>query len=203
MTTYYLVRHGQTEWNRVERFRGREEVPLYGTGRAQAQALAARLASFPIARIYSSPLGRSRETAGAIAQVHGQEVVVLPGLVDIDYGEWQGLPPQEVATRYPELFRRWLGAPHAVHFPGGESLGAVRRRVSLMLQELAREHPGDEILLVGHQAVNRVILLVVLGLPNSRFWRMAQDNACVNAFHWEKNRGFSLSLLNDTCHLAD
>ena len=201
MTTYLLVRHGQTEWNRVERFRGRLDIPLNALGRAQAKALATRLSSLPIAGLYSSPLGRAHETAEVIAKALDCELEAIPGLIDINYGQWQGLTPSQVAEKYPELHTRWLKAPHRVRFPEGESLDDVRKRATLTLQTLTARHPQETILLVGHQVVNRIILCIVLGLPNSCFWHIVQNNACLNRFHWEEGLGYSLRLLNDTSHL--
>jgi len=97
MTRFVLVRHGQTEWNRVERFRGRADIPLNETGLAQAKALARRLASWAIAAVYSSPLQRTRETGKAIARQLGLQVEPLEGLIDIDYGALQGLTPEEAS----------------------------------------------------------------------------------------------------------
>lgn len=202
MTTCLLIRHGQTEWNRVECFRGRLDIPLNALGRAQAQALATRLSSLPIASLYSSPLGRARETAEAIGNALACQVEVVPGLIDINYGHWQGLTPSQVAQKYPGLYAQWLKAPHQVHFPEGESLDDLRKRATLSLQALTARHPQDTVLLVGHQVVNRIILCIVLGLPNSCFWHIVQDNACLNCFHWEEGQGYSLSLLNDTSHLG-
>ena len=201
MTTYLLVRHGQTEWNRLERFRGRLEIPLNSFGRAQAAALATRLSSLPICGVYSSPLGRARGTAEAIAQVLQREVEIVPGIIDINYGQWQGHSPAQIAERYPEIHGQWLSSPHRVRFPEGETLQEVRKRAVSTVRDLAARHPHGTVLLVSHQVVNKVILGAALGLPLAHFWRIVQDNACLNRFHWEVVQGYSLSLLNDTSHL--
>jgi len=100
MTRIILVRHGQTEWNRIERFRGRADVPLNGTGIAQAEATGRRLARLAKpAAVYSSPLSRAVVTAGKIARPHGLSVQATDGLIDIDYGKWQGLTPRQVEER--------------------------------------------------------------------------------------------------------
>lgn len=198
MTRFILVRHGQTEWNRVERFRGRADIPLNKTGLAQVNALACHLASWAIAAVYSSPMKRTKETGKVIARQLGLEVKPLEGLLDIDYGALQGLTPEEAEERYPNIYRQWLQEPHLVHFPQGESLAQLGERVLEPLRELAESHRGETVVLVGHKIMNKVLLCAVLGLDNSHIWQIGQDEAAVNIFEWPSY----LALLNDTCHLS-
>ena len=203
MTRIVLVRHGQTEWNRVERFRGRADLPLNEVGLAQAEAAARRIAAtWPASAVYSSPLKRAMETAKIIAEALDLAVQPLAGLMDIDYGEWQGLSPDEVAERYGDLYTRWLEEPHLVHIPGGESLGEVRERAMAALEEVIARHGGQTVVLVSHQVVNKVLLCAVLGLDNSHFWHIGQENGAINVFEYG-DKGFMISLLNDTCHLME
>lgn len=196
-----MVRHGQTEWNRVERFRGRADVPLNETGLAQAEATGRCVAAeWQPSAIYTSPLSRAVKTAEAIARHFGLKVQIHPGLVDIDYGEWQGLTPEEARQRWPEEIDAWYNRPHLTHIPGGETLDALRTRLMQTVNELVDRHPADTIVLVGHTVVNRIILLGILGLGNERFWRIKQDTCAINVFEAEGN-DFVLVSLNDTCHL--
>jgi broad specificity phosphatase PhoE len=201
MTGIILVRHGETEWNRVERFRGRADVPLNETGLIQAKRMAQRVAAQwrPVA-IYSSPLKRAVNTAEAVAWHFALLVQVHPGLIDIDYGEWQGLTPDEARARWPEVVDGWYNAPHTTYIPGGETLAALRTRAMRTVNELASLHEGQTIVLVGHTVINRIILLGVLGLSNDRFWRLRQDTCAINVFEVEGGV-FTLLSLNDTCHL--
>jgi len=201
MTRIILVRHGETEWNRVERFRGRADVPLNGTGLFQAQATGRRIADEwrPVA-IYSSPLLRAVRTAEAVAWHFDLRVEVHPGLIDIDYGEWQGLTPAEAKERWPEVVDAWYNAPHTAHIPGGETLDDLRARGLKTVNELSMLHRGQTIALVSHTVVNRIILLGVLGLGNDRFWRLRQDTCALNVFEVEGSV-FTLVSLNDTNHL--
>lgn len=201
MTRYILVRHGQTEWNRIERFRGRADIPLNEGGLAQAQATGQRIATEwqPIA-IYTSPLSRSVKTAEAIAKHYNLQVQIYPGLVDIDYGEWQGLTTEEARQRWPDEIDAWYNHPHLAHIPGGESLSDLSARAMQTLKELAEWHPNDTIVLVGHTVINRILLLGVLGLANERFWRIKQDTCAINVFDLEDGE-FTLVSMNDTCHL--
>lgn len=201
VTRIILVRHGQTEWNRVERFRGRADVPLNETGLAQAEATAKRVAQAwrPVA-VYSSPLSRAIKTASAIAGQCGIAVQIHDGLADIDYGEWQGLTPDEAKERWPEAHHEWYNLPHTARIPGGETLDDLRARAMAAVAELAARHVGQIIVLVSHTVVNRVILLGVLALGNERFWRLRQDTCAINVFEAEAGE-YTLVSLNDTCHL--
>ena len=204
MTRIVLVRHGQTEWNvgagADERFRGRTDLSLDDTGLAQARALAERLADRPIVAVYSSPLKRAVETAWPTARQLSLPVQPLPGIIDVNYGDWQGLSHPEVANAYPDLYRLWLEKPQRVRFPHGESLRQVRLRGMAALKEVAARHKGRVILLVAHQVVNKVLVCAMLGLDNSHFWRIRQDNACINIFDYQDGI-FTAVLINDTCHL--
>lgn len=201
MTTIILVRHGQTEWNRVERFRGRADVPLNEMGIKQAEATGERIAEkWKPAAIYSSPLSRAVKTAEAIAKHFDLKVQIHPGLADIDYGDWQGLSPDEVRARWGEMLDTWYNAPHLAVIPNGETLSDLRERAMNTVNELAARHAGETILLLGHTVINRIILLGALKLGNERFWRIRQDTCAINLFDVEDGE-YTLVSLNDTCHL--
>jgi broad specificity phosphatase PhoE len=201
MTRIVLVRHGETEWNRVERFRGRADVPLNERGISQAEAVARRIQrSWQATAVYSSPLSRAVRTAEAIARRLSLSVQVHPGLLDIDYGMWEGLSPDEVRQRWPELLLAWYEKPHTVRIPGGESLDELRSRCGEVLEEIAARHTESTVVLVGHTVVNRIILLAVLGLGSERFWHLRQDTCAINEIESD-GQEFTLASMNDTCHL--
>lgn len=199
-TRFFLVRHGQTEWNRQERFRGQADIPLNETGREQARRVAERLAGMSITAIYASRLQRAIQTAQPLAEALNLPIQTLDGLLDINYGTWEGLSPEEVAERDPARYRQWLAAPHTVTFPDGEGLDAVRHRAMTTIHGLAEQHTGQAIVLVSHKIVNKVILCAVLGLTNGSIWRIEQDTGAINVFEWQDGQ-FIVSRLNDTCHL--
>jgi broad specificity phosphatase PhoE len=122
-------------------------------------------------------------------------------MLDIDFGEWQGLTPEEVRGRYPDLLRAWFEEPHAVQIPGGESLAIVRDRVTRGLRNVVERHRGQAVAMVGHMVINRVLLCAVLGLGNDRFWRLRQDTCGVNVFDVDPEGQATIIVLNDTCHL--
>ncbi len=201
MTRFILVRHGQTEWNRIERFRGRADVPLNESGIKQAEATARRIANeWQVTAVYASPLSRAVRTAEAIAAHFSLPVQPQPGLIDIDYGDWQGLTPEEVAQRWKDELDRWYRQPDQCRIPRGESLDELRQRGLQTVQTLAKQHEGQTIVLVGHTVINRVLLLAIVGLGNDRFWRLRQDTCAINVFEAESG-DFTLVSLNDTCHL--
>jgi phosphoserine phosphatase len=216
MTRVILVRHGQTEWNRVERFRGRADVPLNETGLRQAQAAARRIAgTWTMQAVYYSNLARARVTAQTIATACSAPASADPGLLDIDYGEWTGLSPDEVAGRGGDLLKRWYEQPQSLQIPGGESLDEVRRRAVACMDRLAAQHAGNgppelggqggrgtqTIALVSHLVVCRLLVLAALGLDSSSFWRIQQETATMNVFEWE-NGVYKIVAINDACHLV-
>lgn len=197
------MRHGETQWNKAgdERFRGREDIDLNETGIRQATATAERIAGLQASAIYSSPLRRAVATAEILARVAGLRVKLLDGLVDVDYGRWQGLSLQEVSEQYGQLYSQWLGSPHQVAFPGGESLQDVKERALGALEEVLAQHKDQIVVLVSHQVVCKVLLCSLLGLGNSHFWQVQQDVCAINVFE-ARNGGLIITLINDTCHLG-
>jgi broad specificity phosphatase PhoE len=201
VTRIVLVRHGQTAWNREVRFRGQADLELDESGLKQAEATGRYVAArWPVVAVYASPLRRAMQTAEAIAGAQGLTAQPLAGLLDINFGAWQGLSPDEVSQRYPDLYQAWVEAPHTVCAPGGERLDDVRSRVVSALEDVIARHPAQSVALVSHTAVNRVLLCAVLGWGNDHFWRLGQETCAVNVFDAE-NGIFTIQLLNDTCHL--
>lgn len=202
MTRVIIVRHGQTEWNRMERFRGRVDLPLNETGHEQARLVARRIAAGEaLAAVYSSPLTRTMQTAQPIAKASGITVTPLDGLIDIDYGDWQGLTPEDVAARYPELHRRWERSPQLVAMPGGETLAAVRERADAAMRRAAAVHEGGTVALVTHKVVCKILICAALGIANDHFWQIEQENGAISVVEFSRGRPV-LKLCNDTGHLS-
>jgi broad specificity phosphatase PhoE len=200
MTSIYLVRHGQTAWNKEEIFRGRTDVPLNEVGLREAVLAGEYLREVEIHAIYSSPLTRAWETAKKIAQFHNLSVQPLNGVIDISFGRWEGHSLQEIRNTDRELYRQWREEPHQVRLPGGEGLDEVRVRAMAALDEVIQLHPRKTIVLVSHRVVNKVIICGVLALDNSHFWQITQDPTAINLIQY-KNGKYILSLMNETCHL--
>lgn len=200
MARFILIRHGQTKWNRVEKYRGRTHLALNKTGRRQAEAVALNIKELPISAIYTSPLKRAVDTANILSKHIGVPVQILGGLIDIDYGGWQGLSPREAVKQDSELYTKWLKRPHEVRFPDGESLGDVRARAVAAVEELVPKHNNETVILVSHKVVGQVLLCAILGLDDSHFWQITQDVCAVNIFEIKDDMA-TITLLNDTCHL--
>jgi broad specificity phosphatase PhoE len=166
----FLLRHGETLWNREGRYQGCVDVRLSPDGVAQAEAVSLALAERSLAAIYSSPLRRALETAEAIAAPHGLAVALDPAFREICHGLWEGLTAREVRARFPDLYARWRATPETVTMPEGESLTEVRARVLDGLERLRAKHEGDTVCLVAHGTPVRLLLLEALGLPPGRLW---------------------------------
>jgi len=204
MTHFILVRHGQTEWNRIERFRGRADVPLNETGLAQAEATGRRVASEwqPVA-IYSSPLSRAIRTADAISRYSNLSILTHPGLTDIHYGEWQGLTYAEVRQRYPYILQMRVQDPIGYAAPGGETVGQMTARVCAAIEEIAAKHDGGSVLVVTHGGPLRAVVCDLLAVEPRRGWRIMVENCSVTVIEitaGQPDRS-RLVLFNDVCHL--
>jgi broad specificity phosphatase PhoE len=186
----------------VERFRGRADLVLDDTGRRQAEAAALRLKSEQVAAIYSGPLKRTLETANIIARHLNLPVQPLKGLIDIDFGSWQGLSPEEALSQDGALYTRWLERPHEVCFPEGECLGDVRQRVTFAVEEVANRHDNQTVILVSHKVACQVLMCAMMGLDDSHFWQLRQDVNAINIFELRDVAPLVVSV-NDTCHLKN
>ena len=195
-----LIRHAESEMS--GRYLGRTDPPLSDRGRAQAQALARRLAGERLVALYSSPLKRALDTAQAIAAPHGLEVSRVADLAELDFGAWDGLSYGEIERRDAERLARWLGDPATIHPPGGETLAHMSRRVVAATQAIVAAHPHGTVALVSHGGPIRALVGHALGLPLEAHWRLQQDVAAITRLDWYEREAV-LSLLNDTCHLHE
>jgi len=178
VTTILLARHGETDWNRENRFQGHADPPLNEAGRAQAAELAAALVAEPLAAVYSSPLRRAFETAQILAAPHGLEPVPVDALREVHVGSWQGLTRAEIEQRFPEQFARWLNYEQG--WEDGESYEEMSRRVIAALLELAAAPEGKRILAVSHGGPVRAAYALADGITHSEARR--RGPVVANAF---------------------
>ncbi len=200
MTEIILARHGETEWNVEEVFRGRIDIELNRTGIKQAELLAEYLSERKIDAIYSSPLKRAVKTAEIIAGYHRLKVEIIPELIDFDCGKWQGLSLQKVKDKYKELYAEWASRPDKVKIPAGESLNDVRKRAMSIVEAVIAKYSGT-VVLVAHRVVNKILICALLGLDNSHFWNIRQDTCGITTFIYENGR-FMLTEHNNTSFLT-
>ena len=183
MTKILLTRHGHVEGIQPERFRGRADVPLTELGVAQAKAVADRIAQAwsPVA-IYTSPMSRCVATGRSIAEACQRQAESLASLNDLDYGLWQWKTRDEARRAWPALHDAWYATPHLVRFPGGESLQDLVARTADALRFVLARHvlESDTVVLVGHDSVNRALLLQLLDQPLSAYWRIEQAPCALN-----------------------
>jgi broad specificity phosphatase PhoE/ribonuclease HI len=207
-TRLLLLRHGQTEMSALRRYSGRGDVPLTELGRAQAAAAAKRLAATEglivdgeAVPIVSSPLTRTKQTAQAVADALGGRVETHPGLIETDFGDWEGLTFAEAADRDPELHGSWLG-DSSVPPPGGESFDVVHRRVRKARDELIAEHGGRTLVLVSHVTPIKTLLRMGLDAGPSLLFRLHLDLASLSIVEFYPDGNASVRLVNDTSHLS-
>jgi broad specificity phosphatase PhoE len=196
-----LVRHGETEWNAQRRYQGQMDIPLSALGRRQAELIAGRLAGKEIDAIYASDLSRARETAQAIAEKNGLEVIPEPRLRELKFGVLEGLTFDEAQAQYPEMISAWL---EDFNRPpqGAETIDVFNARVVSLLDDLKQKHEEQIVLLVGHGGSLSEILRVALGLSREKRWYLEMDNASLSEVLIAESY-VSLKRLNDTCHLAE
>ena len=196
-----LARHGETPWNAAGRYQGQADIPLSPMGEAQARALGERLREVPVTRAVASPLGRARQTAEfALGERRGM-LSTDPGLMEIAHGTWEGLLASEIGERDPERLQAWRDTPHEVLMPEGESLQHVFDRAWPALARAA-EGLGDDdtLLVVAHDAVNRVLLCHVLGIPLARLWTFRQAPTTLNLLEGPTVDRLEVVRLNDCSH---
>jgi phosphoserine phosphatase len=204
MTKIILTRHGHVEGIEPRRFRGRTELALTARGRAEAAALAARVAEeWRPVKVYTSPLGRFVATGQAIAARCGAAAEALAALNDLDYGAWRWHSDDEVRAGWPELLAAWHASPHLMRFPDGETLQELVARTAEALRLVLQRHPGtaETAVVVGHDSVNRALLLQLLDQPLSAFWRLAQSPCAISELDITAD-GIRVQRINETRHLS-
>ncbi|HEY3632774.1 MAG TPA: bifunctional RNase H/acid phosphatase [Jatrophihabitantaceae bacterium] len=201
-TRLVLVRHAATEHSVHRRFSGRNDLPLSDAGQGQAAALARRTPTFgDVAAVVSSPLRRARQTAELIADTLGAAMSVHEGLVECDFGVWEGRTLEEVQQDWPGELAAWLTSPDAAP-PGGESFDAVAKRVRRARDELIAKNPGATVVIVSHVTPIKTLLRLALDAPISAMSRMYLDPASVSITNYYPDGTPSVRLVNDTSHLA-
>ena len=197
-----LARHGETPWNAEGRYQGQIDIPLSPVGEGQANALGQRLKDVRIDRAVASPLSRAQLTARlALGDARADMLQTDADLQEIAHGEWEGLLASEIQQKDPARLLAWREEPENVLMPGGESLRQVLDR---SWRGLARATDGlgddDTLLIVAHDAVNRVLLCRILGLPIARLWTFRQAPTTLNLLEGDSVESLDVVRLNDCSH---
>jgi broad specificity phosphatase PhoE len=199
-TRLVLLRHGQTELSVQRRYSGHGDPELTPLGHAQATAAATRLGELPdVAAVVSSPLRRARQTAAAVAETTGAPLITRDGLIETDFGGWEGLTFTEAKQRDPELHASWLGSEEVAP-PGGESFAEVGRRIETELKHLLAEYPGRTVVVVSHVTPIKVMLRLALQCGPSILYRLHLDLAGISIVDLYPDGGASVRLVNDVSH---
>lgn len=196
MTILLLIRHGENDWVGAHRLAGRTPgVHLNDKGRQQAQEVADRLGPQPITAIYSSPLERCMETAQPLAAALGLEVIPHPGVIEADYGAWQGANLKDLAKQ-PE-WELVQGYPSGFRFPGGETLREVQSRMVAALAQIVEDHPKQVVAVFSHSDVIKSAVAHFVGAPLDLFQRIMIDTASVSVIGFHR-AGPHIIRINDT-----
>jgi alpha-ribazole phosphatase len=180
VTRVWLIRHGEPAEEARHRCYGSLDVGLSEKGRAQMAEIAQYLKPESLAAIYTSPSSRALDSARILAAGQSCPFEIVQDLREIDFGDFEGLSYDEIAARYPELYRQWMEKPTEVQFPNGESFSEMRDRILRAFDGIQSERRGQTFVIVSHGGVNRVLVARALQMPDSALFRLAQDYAAIN-----------------------
>ncbi len=197
-----IVRHGESEWNRIHRYQGQIDSPLSELGLRQAAALAERLRSEKIDHIYTSRLQRAARTADAIAAHHpGVPVTPSEALLEIDHGEWQGKYAEEISTQYADGLSEWREHPTRSQMPSGESFSNILKRTLDFLEAITASHKDQTVIVSTHDVVVKILVADALGMNMDRINRIWVTNASISVIEYGKDLPYLVSL-SEACHLG-
>lgn len=195
-TRIHLIRHGETTGSGEFRYNGQADVSLTPGGVDQYRALAERLKNTSAAACYSSVLSRCMDGAHILCADRGIQPVPIPELRELSFGKWEGLTWTELEERFPEEWRARMNDFVNYRVPGGENLLDLRKRVLPAIVDIVERHQGQEVMVVAHGGVNRIILLEALGAPVSSMFRIEQDFGCLNIIDYYADGNPVVKLLN-------
>ena len=200
MTDFIFIRHGETDWNRQQRFQGQIDVPLNDLGQTQARRRGARLAEEPAEHLICSDLQRAQQTAAPLAAAWQAAPVLLEGLREQCFGVLEGLDVPTIKARHPDLWLQWLEHRADFALPGGESLQQFHARVMAAVQHLAEQHPGRRLAVVTHGGVLDMLWRTANGLPLNGLRTCDIPNTGLNHLRWRQG---TLDILRwaDASHL--
>lgn len=200
MTSIYLIRHGETEWNKEGRLQGNSNVLLSPEGIRQARLLAQHTPFHEVDGIYSSDLSRAVKTAEILAEKFNLPVIKERGFRETNFGDWEGRLFRELTAEMPKGFEYFFTKPDKVHPPNGETFLESQARVMTALDEIVADNEDRRVVVVSHGAVIRLIICAVLSMPIRKMWSISQFNMAVNILRVDDGNGI-VELVNSTLHL--
>lgn len=200
MTRIYLIRHGETEWNKDGRLQGNSNVLLSPEGVRQAVLLAEHAPFHTVDAVYSSDLSRAVMTAEILATKFKLPVIQNPELREASFGDWEGQSLKKLAAENLDDFEKFFTRPDKVHPPNGETFLECQARVMTAMENITVKHDGQSVIVVSHGAAIRLILCVALTIPIRKMWAISQFNMAVNILCIDDGRAV-VELMNSTAHL--
>lgn len=192
VTTLYLIRHGETEGGEIRRYKGTIDVPLSEIGVSQMEQVSKYIVEKGgkgglMSAVYCSDLTRAIRSAEIVAEPHSLKPVIISSLRERNFGLWEGMSFDEIREKYPLEFDAWAGNPLKFSPMEGESTLAMRDRVIPAMNEIMENHNKENIAIVAHGGVNRIILCHILGIPLENIFRIEQDYGALNIIEfWDK-----------------
>jgi alpha-ribazole phosphatase len=202
MLALWLVRHGQTEFSRENRFCGSIDPPLSDVGLRMAEALGEAHGKTGWEAIYCSPSQRARQTVAPLAKRAGLEPILDEGLREISYGDWEGMKHEEAKAKFPDAYANWAQDTASRATPGGETAFMVASRAAPVIERIRREHPQGRVLVVSHKATVRILVCALLGMDVRLFRdRIGQPVCALSRFEIKPQGAAMLTMLGDVSHL--
>ncbi|GAB4186397.1 MAG: histidine phosphatase family protein [Calditrichia bacterium] len=204
MIYFYLIRHGETESNKRNIFRGRADVPLNQTGIQQAESLAVELKPISLNMILSSPLQRAVQTAEKISRQKSVPIIIEEDLTNISLGKWEGQPKEVIRQKFPNLYEMWIREPEKLFFKGMEPLKEVQQRAISVIRKYQKElshHREAHVAVVTHRAVLKPLIAGLIGIKEPYFWKIHMDTAAYSVIRMDAQGNPTLTMLNQTRHL--
>lgn len=200
MTKIFLIRHGETEWNKIGKLQGSSDIKLLPEGIQQAHLLAEHAPFHNVDAIYSSDLERAVKTAEILAAKFNLPVIKERGLRETSFGEWEGRFLSDLAKENPKGFEKFFTRPDKVQPPNGETFLQSQARIMNALDEIIADNDGKSVIVVSHGAAIRLILCAALVIPIRKMWAIGQYNMALNVLIFAEGN-FSVELMNSTMHL--
>lgn len=198
-----IVRHGETEWNRLRRTQGVTDIDLTVRGLRQARRLGYRLRGLPVKCVYTSPLKRALDTAKALAAPSRVPVVLDNDLKEIRFGDWEGMTFEEIGNSYPDELRVWNESPQLCKPPGeSETLEEVAKRVQNFIRRARSQYEDGTVVAVSHTVPCKLLIALSIGLPLQNLHSLRMDNVSMSMIDFYEDKAV-LRLFNDTTHLME
>lgn len=198
----YLIRHGQTDWNVAHKIQGCHDIPLNETGRKQAKALARGMEKRSVTAVFSSRQQRAMETAKAIADSQGLSVIPMPGLEEVEFGQWEGMTWKEIGEKYPKELAMWQQNPAEVSPPGGETRAQICERIAWAVEMILSLAEGD-VAVVSHGAALAYVVAYMLRNEPGEHEEVIVANVSISTIEYNRETGhFKVLEMGDVSHLS-